>query len=266
MNTAQNAQVLEVTPELAHRYLERNKTNRPVSLRTVKELTRAIGDGEWQVNGESIKFDVLGNLIDGQHRCHAVIKAEKPIKTFVLFDLPSDSFKTLDTGKKRNNADTLGIMGFRNPTQLAAAARFVVNFKSNTLRSNEIVTNQAMEHFIDGHPRIMESVTFVKEIKADSVLPISVAAGLHFLFTEVDADDAELFFRDLAKGSMLSATDPVFLLREKLIYYKNRVGSKLTRRETVAHVIKAWNYRRTGKTVKKLMWAKKTGEEFPIIQ
>lgn len=266
MRTSPNVKVVEITPELAHRYLENNSTNRPLSVRVVNELTRAILNDEWQVNGESIKFDNHRNLIDGQHRCHAVIKAHRPIQTFVSYDLPGDSFKTLDTGKKRNNADVLGIMGYSNPTQLAATARFIVNFQSNALRSNELVTNQQMEVFLDGNPRIMESLGFIKEVKVEGILPASVAAGLHFLMGRVDPEDAEKFFHDLAKGSMLAASDPVLLLREKLIYYKNRVGSNLSRRELVAHVIKAWNYRRTGKIVKRLTWAKKSGEEFPIIR
>lgn len=265
MNTHPNVKVIEVTPELAHQYLESNETNRPLSIRTVNELTQAILNNEWQLNGESIKFDRDRKMIDGQHRCQAVINSHRGIRTYVSFGLPSDSFKTLDTGKKRNNADALGILGYSNPTQLAAAARFVVNVQSNALRSNEIVTNQEMQQFLDGNPRIMESLSFVKQVKLESILPASVAAGLHFLMARMEPDEADLFFCDLAKGTMLAASDPVFLLREKLLFYKNRVGAKLTRRELVAHVIKAWNYRRTGKTVKRLTWAKKTGEEFPNI-
>ena len=67
-------------------------------------------------------------------------------------------------------------------------------------------------------------------------------------------------------GILLAASDPVFLPREKLLFYKRRVGAKLTQRELVALVIKVWNYRRTGKIVKRLTWMKKTGEEFSIIR
>ena len=62
---------------------------------------------------------------------------------------------------------------------------------------------------------------------------------------------------------MLSDSDPVFLLREKLMFYKSRLGARLTREEATALVIKAWNCRRTGRIVKKLVWAKKNGEAVP---
>ena len=78
-----------------------------------------------------------------------------------------------------------------------------------------------------------------------------------------DFEFADLFFADLAKGSMLRDHDPVFLLREKLMFYKSRLGARLTRQEACALVVKAWNYRRTGRLVKKLIWAKKNGEAFP---
>lgn len=266
MNVASNAQVLEITPAAAKRYLERNTANRPLSIRSIRELSQAIENGEWQLNGEAIKFDEGGNLIDGQHRCHAVIKANRSIRTYVLRHLPSDSFKTIDTGKKRNNADTLGLLRFSNPTVLAATSRFVLNLQANQLTSSEIVTNIRMEHFLDENPGIIDSVNFVKTVKADSLISGAIAGGLHFLMSQRDADDAELFFRDLGKGSMLAASDPLFLLREKLLYYRGRQGAKLTRRDTTALVIKAWNYRRTGKIVKRLTWTKKTGEEFPIIR
>ena len=162
MNTASNVQVIDVTPKLAQSYLETNSSNRPLSIRTVNELTRAILNDEWQRNGESMKFDRAGNMIDGQHRCHAVIKADRAIQTYVLFDLPSDSFKTLDTGKKRNNADTLGLLGFSNPALLAAVCRFVANFKTNQLRSSELVTNIRMEQFIDTNPEIVDSMNVIK--------------------------------------------------------------------------------------------------------
>ncbi len=114
----QNVTVQEITPTMAQRYLEQNRANRPLSARTVRELSQAIHNDEWQVNGEAIKFDEDGNLIDGQHRMNAVIHSNRSIKTYVLRNLPSDSFKTLDTGKKRNNADTLGLLGLSNPAVL----------------------------------------------------------------------------------------------------------------------------------------------------
>lgn len=183
--------------------------------------------------------------------------------SYVITDLNGEAFKTIDTGKRRSNADALSLLGYKDPALLAAAARMVVSIGRNQLRSHEQVTNIQMEQFIEEHPGILDSVGLMKEIKIEHVLSGAFGAALHYMFSAYDRDEADFFFADLAKGSMLSEKDPVFQLREKLLFYKSRVGARLTRQEAAALVIKAWNYRRTGRTVKKIVWAKKSGEAFP---
>ena len=258
-----NARIIEITPKMAMRYLETNNHNRRLSERSVRELVAAIKNDEWQVNGEAIKIDHDGNLLDGQHRLHAIAKSGRTVMSYVISNLDSETFKTIDTGKRRNNADALSLLGHKDPTMLAAAARLVVNIERNQLRSHERVSNIQLEQFIEQHPEIIESVALMREIKIDHVLAGGTGAALHYVFSGFDRDEADIFFADLAKGSMLSDKDPVFLLREKLMFYKSRVGARLTRREAAALVIKAWNYRRTGSAVKKLIWARKSGEAFP---
>ena len=258
-----NAKIIEITPEMAQRYLERNPHNRRLSERSVRELVTAIKNDEWQVNGEAIKVDDEGNLIDGQHRLSAIQKSGRTVRTYVITGLDRETFKTIDTGKRRNNADALSLLGYKDPSLLATAARMVVNVERNQLRSHETVSNIQLEQFNQKNPRVIESVAFMREIKIDHVLPGSAGAALHYIFSGYDRDEADTFFADLAKGSMLSDSDPVFLLREKLLFYKSRLGARLTRQEATALVIKSWNYRRTGRIVKKLLWAKKNGEAFP---
>ncbi|MEO1036983.1 MAG: ParB N-terminal domain-containing protein [Pseudomonadota bacterium] len=130
-----NARIIEITPKMAMRYLETNNHNRRLSEQSVRELTAAIKNDEWQLNGEAIKIDGEGNLLDGQHRLHAIAKSGRSVKTYVISNLDSESFKTIDTGKRRNNADALSLLGYRDPTMLAAAARLVVNVERNQLRS-----------------------------------------------------------------------------------------------------------------------------------
>ena len=258
-----NAKIVDITPEMARRYLERNTHNRRLSERSVRNLATAIKNGEWQVNGEAIKVDQEGNLLDGQHRLSAIEKSGCTVRSYVVTGLARDSFKTLDTGKRRSNADALGLLGYKDAALLAASTRLVINLERAQLRSHEAVTNIQLEQFLEKNPRMIESVAYMREVKIDTVLASAMSAGLHFIFSAYDRDEADIFFADLAKGSMLRDQDPVFLLREKLMFYKSRLGARLTRQEACALVVKAWNYRRTGRLVKKLIWAKKNGEAFP---
>lgn len=259
-----NARIIEITPKMAMCYLETNNHNRRLSERSVRELMTAIKNDEWQINGEAIKIDREGNLLDGQHRLHAIVKSGRAVKSYVISNLDSETFKTIDTGKRRNNADALSLLGYRDPAMLAAASRMVMNIERNQLRSHERISNIQLEQFLERQQGIVTSVALMREIKIDHVLAGATGAALHHIFARFDRDEADIFFADLAKGSMLSDKDPVFLLREKLMFYKSRLGASLTRREAAALVIKAWNYRRTGRVVKKLLWAKKSGEAFPV--
>ena len=71
-----NAKIVDITPEMAREYLEKNSHNRRLSERSVRNLATAIKNGEWQVNGEAIKVDKEGNLLDGQHRLSAIEKRD----------------------------------------------------------------------------------------------------------------------------------------------------------------------------------------------
>ena len=110
METIQtNARIVEITPEIASELLKRNHSNRRLSNRTVRELASAIKRGEYQLNGEAIKLDTEGNLLDGQHRLTAVVQSDRPIRSYMICGLAHEVFKTIDTGKRRNNADTLSL-------------------------------------------------------------------------------------------------------------------------------------------------------------
>ena len=70
-----------ITPKLAEKWMEANKNNRPLRRSLVGRYAGAIRRGQWELNGESIKFDEDGVLFDGQHRLAAVVEANKPIKS-----------------------------------------------------------------------------------------------------------------------------------------------------------------------------------------
>ena len=95
-----------ITPSKAAEYLKANRSNRPVNRKHVERLARAISNGEWLINGESIKWN-CSDLIDGQHLLLAVIMANKPIETYVVRGLQDAAFDSLDQGKSRSLGDIL---------------------------------------------------------------------------------------------------------------------------------------------------------------
>ena len=77
-----------VTPALALEWLEKMGANRSVAQRYVEAFARDMRAGEWTLNGETIKFDVQGRLVDGQHRLWAVVQADVTVEMDVARDVP----------------------------------------------------------------------------------------------------------------------------------------------------------------------------------
>ena len=65
--------------------------------------------GNWQLTGETIKYGVNGELLDGQHRLHACARSKVPLKVFVARNVPEDAFLAIDLGLKRSISDILKI-------------------------------------------------------------------------------------------------------------------------------------------------------------
>src|SRR3989304_7875560 len=103
-----------ITPEIAHQMLATNKFNRKLSQARVDWLARQIANRKWMINGEPIILDVDGNLINGQHRLHACIKANLSIQTMVTRGIERMAMRTIDTGGSRTASDWFSMNGEKN--------------------------------------------------------------------------------------------------------------------------------------------------------
>lgn len=102
-----NVKIETITPEIAESYLKRNTNNyRSIDSWTVKMYADDMAAGRWQFNGESIRFSKSGELIDGQHRLKAIVKAKVPVKMLVVRDV-DDEVSIYDVGKGRTSAQIL---------------------------------------------------------------------------------------------------------------------------------------------------------------
>jgi hypothetical protein len=129
-----------LTPDLASQFLQRNKEdNRAITPARVSRYAGIILEGGWRFTGEAILFSVAGELINGQHRCHACIEADTPIEVFVLFDLPNDAYKSLDQGKSREAKDY--IADGQNKLARAAAAKLFFNEEQISPGSDPTLNN-----------------------------------------------------------------------------------------------------------------------------
>lgn len=97
-----------ITPEIAESYLARNKVNRKLKPKAIKNYARDMKNGKWQLNPDGISFYEDGTLANGQNRLNAVIKAQVPTKFYVTRNVPLDAF-IFDRGVSRSTVDVLNM-------------------------------------------------------------------------------------------------------------------------------------------------------------
>lgn len=284
------AAVIErVTPQKAEEYLRSMVTNRRPSEKKIIEYGLAMEAGKWRVNGSTLVFDKVGHMIDGQQRCRGCILAGVSFDTYVVRGIDDpEAFATIDTGKGRTHADVFAVDGWQNNQNASAAAMAIYLIEhglvgwagptnrrlkrdSDLLKNFEgampmfdVVSRETLREFAQGIKSELEtSVRFANASKARRIIPGASVAALHYLFRKKSVTHVEQFFSDLGEGIGLKASDPVYVLREKLMK-ASRAESRFTRWTILGYCIKAWNRRREGETLTVLRVVE--GEPFPKVK
>lgn len=254
-----------VTPKKAMDWLKRNVNNRPLRKGHVEKLAAAITAGEFRLNGETIKFNANDDLLDGQHRLNAVLIAGVPIESYVVRGVTHEAFDTIDAGSPRQIKDVFARQGKLFYSHLAAAIRILFAFENNRIsdggQTSHMRNAQAID-VLERNPEIEESISKMSKNDIRKLLPISVAAAIHYRMSRKSVSQADAFWGSVASGEGLTKTMPVYHLRERLIS-NSASKAKLGKYDLMALAIKAWNFYRTGRSLKKLVLAER--EEFPTI-
>ena len=114
-----------ITPKLAQKMLSKNEGNRKKIRKTcVDRYAREMEKGEWQLTHQGIGINTEGNLIDGQHRLHAVIKSGVPVLMRVTYNCGAQNAlgQMIDVGARRTVTDITG-----HSTHKCAVATLIYN-------------------------------------------------------------------------------------------------------------------------------------------
>lgn len=236
-----------ITPEVASAYLALNTHNRAEKKGQLAKYVHDMVNGDWVWNGESIKFGDNGALLDGQHRLEAIIKAGVAIQMLVIRDLPVATQETMDGGARRSFADALKLRGETQVTLLAAVANIVSMWRSGDRNfsgyAGHKATNADLSRTLERFPELREATRKGGLIQKTAGLTGAVAGLSWWLFSRIDASDAEFFFERLVSDQGHQLGNPIYTLRRTLVSDKAKGRG---RRETLALVIKAWNKYRAG--------------------
>lgn len=256
------SEVIKITPALANQWLVNNSRNRHLSEDLVVNYATEMEAGRWAVNGESIKFDTNGRLIDGQHRLRAVILYGKPVTSLVLRGVDPTAFDTLDTGKRRTSGDVLSINGVKNANRVAGTLGWIWRFHSDNMeRRIRQPATRVVEEVLAKFPEVRLATEHIGNT-VSHLLSSSLAVALYVLFRRNNPKVADEWFIALKDGATSDGNHTMFLLRERLI--RNRSDSaRLPQHEIAALCIKAFNALLSGEEIKQLRHTR--GEAFPKI-
>lgn len=231
---------LLVTPEMAHRFLEKNgpmDRNRSLRSAHVKKLAEDMLAGRWVFNGKPLKFSKDGTLLDGQHRCNACVRSGVPFETLVIEGLDDTDFATYDQGRRQGAGVQMARVGLKYGRQHAACATTLWRIE-NGLYGGEPSATVAKE-FIDKHPTLSESIQLVDSHR--HIVQTGISGALHTLFSKVDRKQADEFMTLLCKGINLPEGSPILELRREFIERATRKSSLGKHAEIVNDVIQVWN-------------------------
>ncbi len=255
--------VMTVTPKEAKEWLDtKNSKNRPVSENAVAKYSQEMLAGRWKLNSQGIAFNQSGQVVNGQHRLMACVRANKPFETLVTWGVADDAFDTIDDCNTRSLADVLYIKGEANAGLLAAGVRFLWEYATGQiehkdLRKGKIATKPLLEATLEKHRKITSSVRFYSMIKqrpGGLMIPAGMAIGLHYLMSLVDEKKADEFFSRFQSGLELTEDNPVYVLRNRLIAGQKEASTKLTRSAMYYYTVTSWNAYVNGTYMKRLIF------------
>lgn len=270
-NVKTTMKVMEVTPEMAASWLQRNSHNRDLSPARVNKYAESIIDGNWKMTYDPIRFDEKGVLLDGQHRLSAVVLAGLPITTLVVTGVESEVFDVLDSGAVRSGADILTIDGLspRIAKATATAASLVSSYARIGTLNGAKLKKEHLRRFVSERPGLVRAAEYIQSLPRKNT-PISDGYGtfLRYETARRDTDLSSYFFQALFTGANLEPDSMILYLRDVIHYDRrnNRISVGLQIKH-VAQCVKVWNALRQGRKIKyKHNIRIRHDETFPVIK
>lgn len=248
-------EVCKVGPAEASKWLQHNARNRSLSKSHVTFLAKQMADGAWMLNGQAIIISHDDEVLDGQHRLHAIIESGSAVETLVVYGISQEAFRTIDTGKARTPADVVKL-NYPDATAgltatVSTAAYRSILMDAHVWHRNAKISNTEVLDYVHSNPVLFrlgeQSISLGGK---PSIISHGVGTALWHQFHKKSQGKAEEFMTAFWTGEELRSTHPAYVVRHQLIQDKQRRAQwdTITRMKMV---IKAWNLFRAGKAAHK---------------
>lgn len=257
--------IVEITPKIASGLLEmtdlsvQRKLNKP----HVNFLANELSKGDWAFNGDSIRQDCDGNIIDGQHRLNACILSGVSFSSLFIKGLPTEYIHTIDVGgKARSLANCLEIkhrQNYKYSNTIAAAGKLVRSLVIGSTGGSgrkdirSYTTASELLLFIEENPTFIEFISETMRLRAngDKFISPVVFCSVKWLTDKADLKTSNKFWQGLSDGIGINQTNSVWYLRKKIMRSKTRNDEKLTQRALIINIYTAFNSLVEGRTLTK---------------
>jgi len=269
-----------ITPEQASDLLaNHNPSNRRLDVRHATFLAQEMERGTFRPdNGDSIRIDTNGDILDGQHRLAAIVKAGRPVEMLVAKNVDRETFATIDTGKRRTVHDVVGIelarSGVLAPKGLATAARLLHQYESRFeigttdpsrgARAQAVPVDAVRE--VCGRPGFVDVVERSAKIARKMVVVKTAPVAVALVVCELDNKTAsDVFFHRLQTLEGLSPGSPEYSVDRSLRSWReNGNTAQRSAYGQLFALIRGYIASRDGETLS-FIRLPKTTEAFPYL-
>jgi hypothetical protein len=251
------SRIVTVTPAKAAEMLEHNTHNRKINSRDVDKWAIEMTEGRWELDGDAIRFDAEGALLNGQHRLSAVVKSGTTQKFLVLSGLPTETQINMDTGRRRTAGNALELSGFSGySAALAATARIGVRVARSGLNAERFIgitaSNQEIVDFVNAHPELYDAVKYMTAIYRNADIPsVGVGAYAYWRMQLLDPEAALAFWTSASDKVGLKFGDPVLAMTRRFAQAR-RQREKISHQNQLSMIFRAWNAYRTNAVMQRL--------------
>jgi hypothetical protein len=245
------AEVITLSPALAHIILANNPDNRNIRPVKVRHFASDMRAGRWPLNGETIIIADSGELNDGQHRLAGLIDANVTVPATLFFGAKRETRTTVDQGSARGAGAYLRMEGVPYAETAAGVARMILAYEDGngaTLATGNKFTAASIVDRAKRDAGVQEAINATAAFAHDGQpygLPHSIVAFGYYVFAREDEHSALDFMKQVVLGENLRAGLPAYVLRSKLL------NNRYTRDEKVELLFRAWNFARRGTTTLK---------------
>lgn len=264
-NTKVTSEMCFISPDYAAALLRSNAGNRPISRPHVADLAAQMSANTFVFNGDSIRIDSSGALLDGQHRLSAIVASGVGQTMMIVRGLSRDSFATIDQNRRRSGADVVSVLGATQATAVAAATQAIVAIEQGRVGFGGFtrLAPNALAVAYRARPGIDESVHLVRA-NASGMRGHPYLAAIHWICSPTDSVAATRFVVDVGTGEMLTNKRAAYHLRDRLM---RKQHGRMAEGHMFALVIKAWNAELHGVPISRLSLRPEgeNAETFPTI-